>query len=289
VNANGGRLIAALGRMLLQPVDSEDPGSIDRDLIEAVLGPVETVGRLYFRAEVRGLERLPRGAAVVVGNHNAGITFLEPFFMGAAYYRERADDAPLYFLAHDAMVDLPLLRSFLCRVGAVRASYESADRVFEAGGKLVVYPGGNREAFRRFTDRHRIDMAGRTGFLKLALRAGVPVVPHVQIGGHETFFVLHPGERAAELLKLNKTVRSETCALFIGLPWGIFAGPMFHLPLPSKSVIEFGEPIDLEALGHGPESADDPEALQELYELISGRMQGLMDALAAERRYPILG
>ena len=288
MNANGG-LLAALGRMLLQPVDAEDPGSLDRGLIEAVIGPIETFGRLYFRAEVRGMERLPHGAAVVVGNHNAGITFLEPFVMGAAYYRQRTDDAPLYFLAHDAMVDMPLLRSFLCRVGAVRASYASADRVFEAGGKLVVYPGGNREAFRRYSDRHRIDMAGRTGFLKLALRAGVPVVPHVQIGGHETFFVLHPGERVAELLKLNKFMRSETCALFIGLPWGIFAGPMFHLPLPSKSVIEFGEPIDPAAMGYGPESADDKDALGELYELVSGRMQGMMDSLAAERKYPILG
>jgi len=291
VRARGNRLsiLEALRRILLEPVDPEDPASLDRALVELVVGPVARLGRLYFRAEVGGLERVPDGPALIVGNHNAGITFLEPFMMGAAYYQARGYDDPLFFLAHDAMVDLPVLRGMLCRFGAVRASHQSADRVFAHGGKLVVYPGGNREAFRRFTDRHRIDLAGRTGFLKLALRSGVPLLPVVQIGGHETFLVLHPGEGLARRLKLNTLMRSDTCAVFLGLPWGLFVGPMFHLPLPSKSVIRFGEPIDPQTLGYGPEDAGNPDALRELYERVSGQMQGLMDALAGERRYPILG
>jgi 1-acyl-sn-glycerol-3-phosphate acyltransferase len=288
-SSNGSPLKYVLRAALFGDVDPDDPDCIDPKLIEYIVDPVGWVGKTYFRAEVRGLSRVPEGPALVVGNHNAGITFLEPFFMCAAYYKRLGTGSPIHALAHDAMVDFPFLQKFLVRCGAIRASHENATKVLANGHKLAVYPGGNKEAFRKFTDRHQIDLAGRTGFIKLALRAGVPIVPEVQIGGHETFFVLSPGERLAKLLRLPKLLRSDTCALTLGLPFGVTLGPMFHLPLPSKSVIEFGAPIDLKELGYTADDVADREKLGEIYDLVSSVMQGIMDRLAAERRFPILG
>jgi 1-acyl-sn-glycerol-3-phosphate acyltransferase len=262
----------------MRHLDPDDPANLDTRVIELLRAPVERLLCTYFRAEVFGLDQIPHGPAVLVGNHNAGITALEPFILGATFYRERGTGEKLHFLVHDKMVELPLLGELFCRLGGVRASPENALRVLESGGKVVVYPGGNREAFRPFSRRHQVDLAGRTGFIKLALEAGVPIVPLVHVGGHETFFVLHSGRGLARLLRLDRLIRSETCALIIALPWGLSVGPVFHLPLPAKSVTQIGAPIVLEG------SALDPIYLQ-----VIQAMQRMMDQLASRRGLPVLG
>lgn len=272
---------------MVKPVDPDDIGGLEPRLIQDLSPLIDVLARLYFRLEIQGMDRVPKGRTLMVGNHNAGITFLEPIGMGARWYLERGTEDPLYFLVHDAMVALPLLRNFLLSTGCVRASHQNADRLLARGKKVMVFPGGNLEAFRPFRRRYRITFGGKTGFIRLALRHQVSITPVVLVGGHETFFVLHDGQSLAKLLRLNKLVRSETCALFLGLPWGVGFGPIFHLPLPAKSTIRFLDPIPLN--GYAPSDAGNREAVLEIYNKVTGVMQAAVDEIAAKRKIPVLG
>ncbi|HEX4936290.1 MAG TPA: 1-acyl-sn-glycerol-3-phosphate acyltransferase [Gemmatimonadaceae bacterium] len=269
----------ALLRALLEPARVDDPDQVDPELVRGLAPWLDRACRAYFRLEVRGIERVPPGAALVVGNHNSGASFVEAIGVGARFLRERPDES-WNGLAHDKIVELPVLGKLLARIGAVRAGHDTAAAAFARGRKVVVFPGGNAEAFRPYRDRHRIAFEGRTGWLKLALRHRVPVVPMVNIGGHEGFVVLRDGRRLARAIGADRWMRSDTWPLIVGLPWGVTLGPVFHLPLPVKCVTEFLPPVHL---GEPPEAADDPAVLRRLYDDVTGRMQAALDALAAER------
>lgn len=264
-----------------------DPNVLDRDeeLIERLSPQVDLLMRLYFRLEITGLEAVPAGPALLVMNHEAGITYAQLLGMGARWILRRGLEDPVVGLMHDAMFEVPLLGNLLASFGAVAASHDNGEAAFATGQKVMVTPGGNLEAFRRWPERYRIKFGGRTGWARLALRAGVPVVPAVSIGGHETFVVLCDGQSLVRRLGLKRFGRIDTFPLFLGLPWGVGVGPLFHLPLPSKSVIRFLAPIDTAAFG----DADDPGAVLSLYDEVTAAMQLAMNEMALKRRVPVLG
>ncbi len=272
---------------MLASSDPDQVEGIDTEFIHLLAPAIDSLSRFYFRMEVEGMDGVPRGPALVVGNHNAGITFLEPIGLGARWYLERGMNDTLHFLVHDAMVALPMLRTFLIRTGCVRASHETANKLLRRGKKVVVFPGGNLEAFRPYRNRYKITFGGKKGFVRLALREHVPIVPVVLVGGHETFFVLRDGQRLARILHLKKLLRSETCALFLGLPWGVGFGPIFHLPLPARSQVRFLDPVSLD--GYQPSDVGNPLAVDEIYRRVTGGMQKAVDELAAKRRFPVIG
>ena len=278
--------LQTLSRLVTDPLDPDRINDLDTEMVELCLPAIDLLQR-YFRAEVHGIDRIPGGPALLVGNHNAGITFMDPFFLGTAWFRRTGGRDPMHYLAHDAMVRIPALGNFLMRGGAIRASHHTADAAFAAGHKVVVFPGGNYEAFRPFRERHKVDFGGRTGFVRLALRNRAPIVPVLHLGGHETFVVLRRGERLAKLLGVKRFLRSDAFPVFLGLPWGIGVGPIFHLPLPAKVLVEVGEPIPLDA--YGPEAADDRASLQAIRDMVQDQLQRMMDRRADERRWPILG
>ena len=107
------------------------------------------------------------------------------------------------------------------------------------------------------------------------------------MGGHETFFVLWRGERLAKLTGIDKLLRSESFPLFLGLPWGDGFGPIFHLPLPAKMLVEVGPPIDLGR--YEPADADNPALVAEIAQDVQFRLQEMMDRRAGDRRWPLLG
>jgi 1-acyl-sn-glycerol-3-phosphate acyltransferase len=281
------RGFSELRSALLKPVDPDDIGGLEPELIRTLSPTINALARLYFRMEIEGIDRVPRGGTLIVGNHNSGITFLEPIGVGARWYLERGVADTLHFLVHDAMVALPLLRNFLMSTGCVRASHKNATRLLSRGKKVVVFPGGNLEAFRPFRDRYKITFGGKKGFIRLALRQRVSITPMVLVGGHETFYVLSDGRALARLLRLKKLVRSETCAIFMGLPWGVGVGPIFHFPLPAKSHIRFLDPILLN--GYGPADAENPHAVEEIYQRVTSTMQTAVDEISRGRKYPVLG
>lgn len=254
-------------------VDTESIRPPDEDLVRIAVRLLRVL-RYYFRPQVLGLEHLGEGPALLVANHNGGITSLEPFFLGMEWYRRHAGRDLLHFLAHDALVAAPGLGHLLTRLGVIRASFANAEHALNEGKKVVVFPGGNYEAFRPFRERHRVDFGGKTGYLRLALKTGAPLHPVLCLGGHETFFVLRRGQRLARWSGVKRWLRSDSFPIFLGLPWGLGVGPLFHFPLPAKLTVEVGPRIPLDAGDSRPGS----DHLVRLGRMVEGRLQQMMAA-----------
>ncbi|HEY7076033.1 MAG TPA: 1-acyl-sn-glycerol-3-phosphate acyltransferase, partial [Solirubrobacteraceae bacterium] len=186
-------------------------------------------------------------------------------------------------LAHNLVLSMPGL-SYLRKYGTVAASHENARRALRAGAAVLVYPGGDYEVHRPSWERHKVDFAGRRGFIRLAVDEDVPIVPVVSVGGQETALFLSRGEGLAKALKLDALFRLKVLPISLALPWGINVGDMLgHIPLPAKITIETLPPIHLRE-----EFGPDPD-VDEVYDHVVRLMQDTLDALAAERRLPVLG
>lgn len=245
--------------------------------------PFVNVLKRYHRCEVRGAERVPKGACLYVGNHNAGPWTPDSFLFCAEVWRMHGEDAVPYGLAHETAVTLPIARDLFIPLGAVRASPENARRLFEAGKKVLVYPGGDLDSMRPFRDRHHIVFGGRQGYIRLALRNGVPITPVVSAGAHSTWIVLTDGRRLAKLLGVDKLMRLKVWPIIASLPWGITFGPVpFYLPYPSKILIELLEPIRFERSGEA--AATDDAYVDECDARVREAMQAALTRLAEERR-----
>jgi 1-acyl-sn-glycerol-3-phosphate acyltransferase len=234
----------------------------------------------WYRPDVRGFENLPDvGPFLVVGNHSGGATPPDMPILMTAWWRRRGVEEPVYGLFHSMFLNLPGLKEPLTKFGALEAGWNSAEKVLTEDGIVVVYPGGDYEAFRPFKERNRISFAGRAGFIKLALRTGVPIVPAVTHGVQDSILVLTRGERLLGLMPYMKRLRLKVAPLLVGLPWGVSMG-LPTIPLPAKATVQLCPPIDL---GYGADAADDDEVISKCYELVTETMQRVLDDLAAER------
>lgn len=243
----------------------------------------------YHRCEVRGIEKIPDGPALLVANHNGGLNPVDGLFL-VEYYRRRGYDRPVYVLAHDMLFRIKKVAQVLESVGVIRARRGQARSLLESGHKVLVFPGGDVESMRPFRDRRRIVLAERQGFARLALRAGVPIVPVVSAGSHETMVVVTRGHRLARLLRLQKWARISSLPLVLAAPWGVLFGPtcaLPYIPLPSKVTFQVGDPLSLVE-----RPCSEPEAnmrAQGVYDRVEGVMQSILDSLYDERLLPVLG
>ena len=276
-----------LNRLLAPPSDPDAVAAPNMKLVRLVAPVVEALNS-YFRGEVSGLDNVPDGPSLMVANHNAGITSMEPFLLGLRWYQHTGGQDLIRFLGHDMMARIPLAGSFLLQVGMIRASHTAADRALGAGHKVLVLPGGNYEAFRPYSQRHQVDFGGHVGYVRLALRNRVPVVPVLFLGGHETLFVVWRGEALARLTGAKRLLRSDSFPLFFALPWGVALGPIFHLPIPAKLEAVVGRPLDLQRHLEG-DDPDDRRTLERLSQLVQRRLQQMMDRRVAQRRWPVIG
>lgn len=274
----GGRSARAGRDARLDDLDQRDPARVATfvDLVDRVIAP-------YHRAEVRGAARVPRGAALVVGNHNAGAWTADMYLLGAALYHESGLDGTPYGLAHEVVLDLPVVGAILRPLGAVRASHDNARRLFERGRRVLVYPGGDVDAMRPWRDRDRIVFGGRKGYVRLALRCGVPIAPVVAAGAHETFVVIDDLPWLARALRADRWLRVKVWPLTLCLPWGVTLGPLVpYLPFPSRILVEFLEPI---RFGRSGEAAASDEAYVARCDArVREAMQAALTRLARERR-----
>lgn len=260
-------------------LDDRDP-----DTMREVLPGVWLLVNAWYRPEVRGLHHIPeQGPALIVGNHTGGQQPPEVFISALAIASYCGVERPFYQLAHRMVMNSPLA-PLLRRFGTVEADPGNAERALAQGALLQVFPGGDHEVFRPSWESDRIDFGGRKGWLRLALEKDVPIVPQVTIGGQEQALFLSRGERLARLLRVDRALRLKTIPIFLAPPFGLILGPFTpFIPLPTKVVIQFLEPIDLrETYGEEPD-------LDEAYEDIVARMQDVLSSLARERRLPVIG
>jgi len=265
---------------------AEAPFQRDVDFLRRILPLMETLAG-WFDAEVRGSANVPpAGPVLLVGNHSGGVLTPDTSVFFAHWYRTYGIDRPLVGLAFDAAFGIPGFRRLMRRIGEVPANRANARRALSAGQAVLVYPGGEHEAFRPWWERDRIDFDGRSGFVRLALRLGVPVVPVVGHGGHHSTIILSRGEWLAPMLDLAR-IRMRGLPIALQVPWGISFAFVPGVPLPAKITMQICPPMEWSALP--PEAADDPAIVARCCDEIVARMQATLDALAAEHPRPVLG
>lgn len=278
------RAVRAAAGAVQSRIPPADLDERDPDYIRESLPRLWLLSSLWFRGEVRGLGNIPEeGPVLLVGNHSGGNVTPDTGVFTLAFCAYFGVERRFHQLAHNLVLSMPGL-GFLRKYGTVAASHENAERALEAGAAVLVYPGGDHEVHRPSWQRHQIDFAGRRGFVRLALAHDVPLVPVVSIGGQETALFLSQGRSLARLLLLDRTARLKVLPVSLALPWGLNVGDMLgHVPLPSKIVVEALPPIHLRE-----EFGDEPD-VDEVFEHVTRLMQETLDALAAERRLPVIG
>lgn len=252
-----------------------DPESIDRTVAatDRWIGPDR-----YLDTVVTGWEHLPDTPALLVANHSGGTTVPDVWCLLTAWYQHFGSDRPLFTLGHELLFATDATTRFFTRRGVLRASHGSAEKVIEAGGDLLVMPGGERDVWRPWKQRWKVQFVGRTGYARLAMQHGLPIVPVAGAGAHHTLMVLSDGHRLAKALGLPSVARAEVLPLYLSVPWGLSFGPWPHLPVPHRMRFRIGPKI----VPHG--EPDDPEAVARLDAAVRAALQLELDAI--RERWP---
>jgi len=278
------RLASALTSEFQRHIPKADLDERDPDYIRETLPRLWLMATIWFRGRVRGLENIPeQGPVLLVGNHSGGNVTPDTIVFTLAFNTYFGVERRFFQLAHNLVLTMPGL-GYLRKYGTVAASPENAEKALSSGAALLVYPGGDYEVHRPSWESGKVNFGGRKGFIRLALAKDVPIVPVVSIGGQETALFLSRGEWLARLLRLDKIFRLKVLPISLALPWGLNVGDLLgHVPLPSKISVDVLPPIDLrKQFGRNPD-------VDEIYDEVIARMQTTLDALAAERRLPVIG
>jgi len=229
----------------------------------------------YHRLDIEG-DFTSSEPVLFVANHGFGGVFdLNVLAVFATFDRLNLD-RPVTVLTHELFWTLkagPLIEPLGCRP----ANWENARAAFQEGHHVLVLPGGDVDAFKTFRDRNKIVFAGRTGFARLSMETGRPIVPIVTIGAGESLFVISDGQRLARALRLDKRLRTKALPVSVSLPWGLNVGAVGllpYIPLPTKLRTRV-----LPAL-----SPQDDESPTQFAARVQIEMQHALSAMAAERR-----
>jgi 1-acyl-sn-glycerol-3-phosphate acyltransferase len=262
-------------------LDLRDPAAL-ADFVPSLEWAYEN----YFRVEASGVENLPRrGPCLLIGNHSGGIMASDVAMTLCLWCRHRSLALPFYGLVHPHVFDIPVLNRFTVKIGGIRAHAKMAMRALAEEAVLLIYPGGGDDSYRPFWRRNEIVFAGRSGFVRLALKYRVPIVPIVTVGAHDTLLVLDDGRRLAEALGLTKRYGIERVPISLTVPWGLTIGAWWNVPLAAKIQIGVGEPIELARPGRSQGRDRDEERAG--YDLVLETMQGMMNSMVgADRAHP---
>jgi hypothetical protein len=222
--------------------------------------------RVYHRYEVRGIERLDGlGAALLVGYHGRPIAHDQ--CMLTVTLEERYGVMP-HGVVHGAVETNPLMQWVSDDLGFVTGDGAAVEEAVRRGELIMVQPGGTREGCRSSRHRYEVDWGDRTGYLRLALRYGLPVVPLAASGVDDTYLALNDGYALGKRLHVPGRL-----PLWLGIgPLGLWP---LSPPFPVKIVQHIGEPIDLTR--EGPVDPDDRAALLALHRRVAAAVQALLD------------
>jgi 1-acyl-sn-glycerol-3-phosphate acyltransferase len=249
-----------------------DDFGFDPDLTDHVLiPPLRPLYERWFRVEVRGVERVPaEGGALIVANHSGTIA-LDALMTQIALLDHHPAHRHLRMLGADLVFQTPFISALARKAGHTLACMPDAERLLTGGELVGVWPEGFKGIGKPFSERYKLQRFGRGGFVSAALRARVPIIPTAIVGAEETYPMLGNIAPLARLLGLPYFPMTPT------FPW---LGPLGMIPLPSRWIIEFGEPVHTEDL---TEDADDPMAVLELTDAVRERIQQSLYRLLVQR------
>ncbi|MCG5059641.1 MAG: acyltransferase family protein [Limnoraphis sp. WC205] len=257
------------------------------DYINALMPLWEWFYRYYFRVQTDGWHHVPsEGKFLVVGSHNGGLASPDMQMCLYDWFRRFGTDRLLYGLMHpNVWKASPSIASQAMQCGAIIAHPKMAIAAFKRNAPVVVYPGGAEDVFRPHSLRDKIYFAGRKGFIKLALREEVPIIPLISWGAHDTLIVLADFYKQVKQLHdlgmpwLINNIDPEVFPIYLGLPWGISIGPLPNFPLPVQIHTRVCAPIVFER--YGREAAQDHKYVNACYQQVQTQMQQELNDLVA--------
>ncbi|TSD96577.1 acyltransferase family protein [Skermania sp. ID1734] len=241
----------------------------------------------YFRLEIDGWHKIPDEPSLLIGIHSGGALTMDAWTLVHSWYRHFEGKRILHGTAHDVLMAAPILGDYFRAVGVIPASRQGVTDALAAGHDVVVWPGGEQDSMRNWRHRDKALLFGRKGFVRQAIRSGVPIVPVATVGGHDTVFVLSEGRFLARWTGLGKALRGATIPIIAGFPFPIAVEILpAHLPLPAKIRTEFLDPIHVDT---DPARAEDTAYVDAIYDQVEAAIQNGMDRLAKRRSFPIMG
>jgi 1-acyl-sn-glycerol-3-phosphate acyltransferase len=240
----------------------------------------------WFRMEIEGWENVPEPPALLVGIHSGAPFVWDAWTVGVQWWRRFGTERILHGTAHDALMAAPLIGDYFRKMGVLPAGKDSIMSALAAGRDVALWPGGEVDSLRPWTKRDEAVLAGRKGFIRLAIQTGVPIVPISTVGGPDSMPVLATGRRIAKVLQLDKVARLKMFPIALSAPWGISPAILPEIPLPTKIRTAFQPPVELD---DDPERAKDDAYVDRMYEEVRGSIQRGMDALARRRAFPVFG
>src|SRR5436305_13853020 len=201
----------------------------------------------WFRMEMEGWENLPDAPVLLMGIHSGAPFVWDAWTIGVQWWRHFGSERPLHGTAHDALMALPGVGGYFRKMGVLPAAADSISSALAAGHDVALWPGGERDSLRPWTQRDEAILAGRRGFVRMAIRAGVPIVPIATVGGPDSMPVITSGRKLSKALQIDKLARLKTFPIAISAPWGIGPALLPEIPLPTKIRTAFQDPTAVDA------------------------------------------
>ncbi|KAA1422140.1 glycerol acyltransferase [Mumia zhuanghuii] len=267
-------LLSTLRRRLTGSYEIDEFG-LDPQLHAIAMAALRPIADKWFRIEVRGAEHIPAdGGALVVANHSGTVPV--DALMTMLTVNDHGQRT-LRLLGADLVFDLPFVGELARKMGATLACNEDAERLLADGHIVGVWPEGFKGIGKPYSERYKLQRFGRGGFVSAAMRAGVPIVPVSIVGAEEIYPLVGNVPSLARLLGIPYVPITPF------FPW---LGPLGLIPLPSKWIIEFGEPVRTDA--YPPEAADDPMLVFNVTDQVRETIQQTLYALLVDRGHPFV-
>lgn len=234
------------------------------------MAALRPIAEKWFRIEVRGVENIPsEGGALLVSNHSGTIPV--DGLMTMVTVRDRTGRF-LRPLGADLVFRLPVVSELARKGGATLACNEDAERMLRGGELVGVWPEGFKGIGKPYSERYKLQRFGRGGFVSAAIRTGVPIIPTSVVGAEEIYPLVGNIPSLARLLGVP----------YIPItPFFPLLGPLGLVPLPSKWLIEFGEPIRTDE--YDASGAEDPMLVFNVTDQVRETIQQTLYSLLMQR------
>jgi len=266
--------LAFLRRRLSGSYEVDEFG-FDRELTEGVVHPMlRLLQRDWFRTEIFGAKHIPAdGGGLIVGNHS-GTVAMDAIMLSLACHDESEGHRHMRLLGADFVFKMPVLSEMARKAGVTLACNPDAERLLSSGELVGVFPEGFKGVGKPFRDRYKLQRFGRGGFVSAALRTGVPIIPAAIVGAEEIYPLI------GNIKPLARVLGAPYFPVTPTFPW---LGALGLIPLPSKWLIEFGEPIPTDGMR---DQADDPMVVFNLADQVRETIQAMLHSLLERRPDP---